>query len=59
VDDVTYDEDLFQDEAALVRDDAKDALTHLVELAEEFRDADDADWSSTIRSCLAAASHCR
>jgi 7-cyano-7-deazaguanine synthase in queuosine biosynthesis len=43
VPDVTYDEDVFTDPAALSRDDAKDALTHLIALAEEFQDGDDAD----------------
>jgi 7-cyano-7-deazaguanine synthase in queuosine biosynthesis len=41
VPDVVYDEDVFTDRAALSRDDAKDALTHLIELAEDFRDSDD------------------
>jgi 7-cyano-7-deazaguanine synthase in queuosine biosynthesis len=43
VPDADYDEDVFTDAAALSRDDAKDALTHLIQLAEEFRDGDDDD----------------
>jgi 7-cyano-7-deazaguanine synthase in queuosine biosynthesis len=41
--DAEYELDVFNDAAALDKDDAKDALTHLIELAETFRDEEDAD----------------
>jgi hypothetical protein len=41
IDDVDYDLDVFADEAALDKPDAKDTLVHFVETAEEFRDGDD------------------
>jgi 7-cyano-7-deazaguanine synthase in queuosine biosynthesis len=43
IDDVDYELDVLNDLAALDKDDAKDTLVHFIQLAEEFRDADDFD----------------
>ena len=41
--DVAYDLDVLDDHAALDKPDAKDTLLHFIEMAQEFRDADDFD----------------